>query len=68
MINTRNAMLTCDNKLTTNRYYLRSRILPTPRTNPFVSNENNIKTNLRYVIDQVSYHLKNTNRKLIMLM
>jgi len=44
MINTRAAMLTCDNKLTTALLFEKFG-LPTPRT-AFVSNENNIKTAL----------------------
>ena len=44
MINTRAAMLTCDNKLTTSLLFEKFG-LPTPRT-AFVSNENNIKTAL----------------------
>jgi len=44
MLNTRAAMLTCDNKLTTAILFEKFGI-PTPRT-AFVSNENNIKTAL----------------------
>jgi ribosomal protein S6--L-glutamate ligase len=47
MINTRAAMLTCDNKLTTALLFEKFG-LPTPRT-AFVSNENNIKTALDMV-------------------
>ena len=44
MLNTRAAMLTCDNKLTTALLFEKFGI-PTPRT-AFISNENNIKTGL----------------------
>mgnify|MGYP001170958788 FL=1 len=44
MLNTRAAMLTCDNKLTSALLFEKSG-LPTPRT-AFISNENNIKSGL----------------------
>ena len=47
MLNTRSAMLTCDNKLTAALLFEKFG-LPTPRT-AFVSNENNIKTALDMV-------------------
>ena len=47
MINTRNAMLTCNNKLTSALLFEKSGI-PTPRT-AFVSNEKNIDDALKLI-------------------
>ena len=48
MINTRSAMLTCDNKLTTALLFEKYGLTYTKKT--IVSNENNIKTSLDKVV------------------
>jgi glutathione synthase/RimK-type ligase-like ATP-grasp enzyme len=60
MINTRAAMLTCDNKLTTALLFEKFGI-PTPKT-AFVSNENNIKTALDMVGGKFPVIYKDINR------